>query len=120
VGDLLHRKIGDVAKERLTIASALTRIDMGSLVFFIGILLAVATLEHTHILVSLAVWLNQTIGRHDVIVLIICPERHPWQRISDDQRGCFRCLRDAVRCVCDRCNGGLIGCQARVCCFIDT
>jgi Na+/H+ antiporter NhaD/arsenite permease-like protein len=50
---------------------ALSKIDMSSLVFFIGILLSVATLEHTHILTSLATWLDQTVGRQDVIVLII-------------------------------------------------
>ncbi len=35
---------------------------MSSIVFFIGILLAVATLEHTHILTSLAQWLDQSWG----------------------------------------------------------
>jgi Na+/H+ antiporter NhaD/arsenite permease-like protein len=71
VGDFLHRNTDDLQKQQLTIASALTRIDMGSLVFFIGILLAVATLEHTHILTSLALWLEQSIGRQDIIVLVI-------------------------------------------------
>ena len=41
------------------------------IVFFIGILLAVATLEHTHILTSLAQWLTETVGRVDVIVTLI-------------------------------------------------
>lgn len=72
VGDLVHRhKEDDLKKQRLTIARALTRIDMSSIVFFIGILLSVAVLEHTHILSSLAKWLDQTVGRQDVIVLII-------------------------------------------------
>jgi Na+/H+ antiporter NhaD/arsenite permease-like protein len=44
---------------------------MSSIVFFIGILLAVATLEHTHVLSSLANWLDQTVGRQDLIVLLI-------------------------------------------------
>ena len=44
---------------------------MSSIVFFIGILLAVATLEHTHILTSLAQWLDQSVGRLDVIVMLI-------------------------------------------------
>ncbi|HNH36765.1 MAG TPA: sodium:proton antiporter, partial [Rhodocyclaceae bacterium] len=35
------------------------------------ILLAVATLEHTRILAALAGWLDQAIGRQDVIVLAI-------------------------------------------------
>jgi Na+/H+ antiporter NhaD/arsenite permease-like protein len=71
IGDLVHGKTDDPTKQRLTIASALTRIDIGSVVFFVGILLAVATLEHAHILSALAHWLEQTIGRHDVIVLTI-------------------------------------------------
>ena len=44
---------------------------MSSIVFFISILLSVATLEHAHILTSLAKWLDETIGRQDVIVMII-------------------------------------------------
>ena len=71
VGDLLHRNKSHEDKERLTLVRALTRIDMASIVFFIGILLAVAALDHTHILSSLAKWLDQTIGRQDVIVMII-------------------------------------------------
>ena len=71
VGDLLHLKKDEVKKENYTLARALTRIDMASIIFFIGILLAVAVLEHTHILPSLAKWLDQTVGRQDVIVILI-------------------------------------------------
>ncbi|MDE2618224.1 MAG: sodium:proton antiporter NhaD, partial [Burkholderiales bacterium] len=72
VGDLVHRnKEDDLAKQRLTLARALTRIDMSSIVFFIGILLAVAVLEHTHILSSIAQWLDQSVGRQDVIIMLI-------------------------------------------------
>jgi Na+/H+ antiporter NhaD/arsenite permease-like protein len=72
VGDLVHRdQEDDLKKQRLTIARALTRIDMSSIVFFIGILLSVAVLEHTHILSSLAQWLDHTVGRQDIIVMII-------------------------------------------------
>jgi Na+/H+ antiporter NhaD/arsenite permease-like protein len=70
-GELLHSKKEDEAKEHLTLVRALKQIDMSSIVFFIGILLAVATLEHTHILTNLAKWLTQTVGREDVIVTII-------------------------------------------------
>jgi Na+/H+ antiporter NhaD/arsenite permease-like protein len=70
-GDLVHRHKEDDAKQHLTLVHALSKIDMGSLVFFIGILLAVATLEHTHTLSALAQWLDQTIGRQDLIVMII-------------------------------------------------
>jgi Na+/H+ antiporter NhaD/arsenite permease-like protein len=71
VGDLIHRRKPDEDKEHFTLAHALTRIDMSSIVFFIGILLAVAALEHTHILTALAQWLDQAVGRLDVIVVII-------------------------------------------------
>lgn len=71
VGDLVHKDKDEDTRQPLTLASALARIDMGSIVFFIGILLSVATLEHTHILASLATWLDQSVGRQDIIVLLI-------------------------------------------------
>ncbi len=71
VGDLLHRDRPVEQKEHLTLVHALTRIDMASVVFFTGILLAVAVLEHTHVLADIAAWLDATVGRLDVIVLLI-------------------------------------------------
>ncbi len=71
VGDLVHKQKDEFEKEHLTLARALTRIDMSSIVFFIGILLAVAVLEHTHILASIAQWLDHNVGRQDVIVMLI-------------------------------------------------
>jgi Na+/H+ antiporter NhaD/arsenite permease-like protein len=71
VGDLVHKDKDDADKDHLTLVRALTRIDMASVVFFIGILLSVAVLEHTHVLTALAQWLDKVVGRQDVIVLII-------------------------------------------------
>jgi len=71
VGDLVHREKEHDSKEVLTLGHALSRIDMSSIVFFIGILLSVAVLERTHILTSLAQWLDDAVGRQDLIVLII-------------------------------------------------
>lgn len=71
LGNLVHRSKADEDKEHLTMVHALARIDMGSIIFFIGILLSVAILEHTLILGALAKWLDQTVGRQDVIVAII-------------------------------------------------
>ena len=71
VGDLIHKHKDEGARQPLTLAHALSRIDMGSIVFFIGILLSVATLEHTHILSALATWLDHTVGRQDIIVVLI-------------------------------------------------
>ncbi len=70
LGELIHRNKTEDNKEHLSLGSALQRIDMSSLVFFIGILLAVATLEHTHILTALAEWLDKVVGSQTVIVTI--------------------------------------------------
>jgi len=71
VADLMHRRKEDSQKQHLTLVSALARIDMGSIVFFIGILLAVSVLEHSHVLGALAHWLDETVGRLDLIVMVI-------------------------------------------------
>ena len=71
VGDLVHKHKDEETRQPLTLAHALSRIDMSSIIFFVGILLAVATLEHTHILTALAQWLDQHVGRLDIIVIII-------------------------------------------------
>lgn len=71
IGEILHRRKSFEERQRVTIAQALTRIDMSALVFFIGILLAVATLQHAGILASLAGRLDALFGRLDLIVLTI-------------------------------------------------
>jgi Na+/H+ antiporter NhaD/arsenite permease-like protein len=71
VGEVLHREKDERAKQRLTVAHALTRIDLSSIVFFVGILLAVATLEHSKILTALANALDQVIGRQEIIVILL-------------------------------------------------
>lgn len=71
VGELVHRDKDEEQKKRLTLVHALTRIDMSSIVFFIGILLAVAALEHTGALAMLAKWLDANVGRQDAIVVLL-------------------------------------------------
>jgi Na+/H+ antiporter NhaD/arsenite permease-like protein len=71
LGDIMHKNKEDTEKQSLTLVSALMRIDMSSIVFFIGILLAVATLEHSHILNMLATWLDVNVGRQDLIVTLM-------------------------------------------------
>ena len=69
--DWLHKDKAEEDKAHLTLASSLSRIDMASITFFMGILLAVAVLEHAHILAHLAQWLNDSVGRMDVTVMLI-------------------------------------------------
>ena len=71
VGELIHRDKEEDEKKGLTLVHALTRIDMSSIVFFIGILLAVAALERAQVLQMLANWLDAHVGRQDVIVVLL-------------------------------------------------
>ncbi|WP_286817818.1 sodium:proton antiporter NhaD [Desulfobacter sp. UBA2225] len=71
VAELVHKEKPDEEKEHLTIVHALAKIDMASILFFVGILMAVAILENTHILTALATWLNKTIGQQSIIVAFI-------------------------------------------------
>ena len=71
VGELIHRDKEGREKRELLPPHALTRIDMSSIVFFVGILLAVATLEHTHVLTMLAGWLDRVVGRQELIVIAL-------------------------------------------------
>ncbi len=69
--DLLHVRKDDDEKHQYSAAHALTKIDTPSVLFFLGILLSVATLESTHILENFAHMLEKSIGNLDVIVAII-------------------------------------------------
>ncbi|MBP0116146.1 MULTISPECIES: sodium:proton antiporter NhaD [Bradyrhizobium] len=71
VGEIVHRHKEEHVRQPLTLVHALTRIDMSSVVFFVGILLAVACLEHAGLLSMLARWLDTAIGRQDVIVVVL-------------------------------------------------
>jgi Na+/H+ antiporter NhaD/arsenite permease-like protein len=71
VGELIHWDKEEDAKKPLTLVHALARIDMGLIVFFIGILFAVAALEHARVLEILAKSLDANIGRQDVIVVML-------------------------------------------------
>ncbi len=71
VGNILHRNKPDEEKDHLRLAKALKRIDMASVVFFIGILLAVASLSANGMLPALAGWLDVKLGNQSLIVIII-------------------------------------------------
>jgi Na+/H+ antiporter NhaD/arsenite permease-like protein len=71
VGEIVHRHKDEHVRQPLTLVHALARIDMSSIVFFVGILLAVACLDHAGLLSMLAKWLDATLGRQDVIVVAL-------------------------------------------------
>ncbi len=69
--DIIHRKKKSEDKNRYSAANALMKIDMPSLLFFLGILLAVSGLDSLNVLKSLSEWMDSTIGNKDVIILSI-------------------------------------------------
>ncbi|MBI5262133.1 MAG: sodium:proton antiporter NhaD [Bradyrhizobium sp.] len=71
VGEIVHRHKEEDVRRPLTLVHALGRIDMSAVVFFVGILLAVACLEHAHVLQLVANWLDTNIGRQDIIVILL-------------------------------------------------
>lgn len=70
-GEIVHRHKEEEEKKHLTLVAALQRVDMSILLFFVGILLAVGVLEHTHILANFAVRLDEAIGSQTIIVIMI-------------------------------------------------
>lgn len=69
--EILHRKKDADDRSRFTPSHALSKIDTPSILFFLGILLAVSSLESTHILSDLASKLDHSLGNKDVIVILI-------------------------------------------------
>jgi Na+/H+ antiporter NhaD/arsenite permease-like protein len=69
VTDLMHHNYED--RHHLRVGHALTRIDVSSVLFFLGILLAIGSLESIGVLKDLANWMDNTIGNKDVIVTAI-------------------------------------------------
>jgi Na+/H+ antiporter NhaD/arsenite permease-like protein len=69
LAEIIHR--GEEEVKKFTAAHALSRIDVPSILFFFGILAAVAALESAGILSRLAVGMDNAIGNKDVIVTAI-------------------------------------------------
>lgn len=71
VTELIHRRFDDAQLNPLTIVSALTRIDVPSVLFFLGILLAVAALQTAGYLTGMATWLDVNLGNIYLVNLAI-------------------------------------------------
>jgi NhaD family Na+/H+ antiporter len=69
VTDLLHHKHED--RQHLRVPYILTKIDVSSILFFLGILLAINALESVGILDQMANYLNQTVKNTTAIASII-------------------------------------------------
>jgi Na+/H+ antiporter NhaD/arsenite permease-like protein len=69
--ELINPDVDDAERKQFSAASALGRIDMTSVLFFLGILLAVGALQAMATLTSLAEYLNDTIKDNRVIITLI-------------------------------------------------
>ncbi|MDQ3016340.1 MAG: sodium:proton antiporter NhaD [Bacteroidota bacterium] len=64
---ILHQRAQQGLYKKLSVAAALQRIDSSSILFFLGILLAVSALQSAGILPLLATYLNDTLGNDYLI-----------------------------------------------------
>lgn len=69
--ELVHRHDNWRIKQQMTVVGVLTRVDMSSILFFLGILLAVSGLATAGHLIDMATWLDQTFGNLYVINVLI-------------------------------------------------
>jgi NhaD family Na+/H+ antiporter len=71
LSEFLHADKDEETKKPYTVGHALTKIDTSSVLFFLGILLAIGALESFGYLTQLAVVLEQTFGNQYLIVSLI-------------------------------------------------
>jgi Na+/H+ antiporter NhaD/arsenite permease-like protein len=71
VTEILHRNKAEQHAGQLGVTQALRRIDTASVLFFLGILLAVGSLQAIGMLSALAGWLERSVGNLSLIVLFI-------------------------------------------------
>ena len=71
VTEIIHRKKEEENKDALSVASALQKIDVPSILFFLGILMAITALQSMGLLTRLATLMQEQIGNTTAIVLSI-------------------------------------------------
>ena len=71
ISEMINPHADEAARRPFSAAGALSRIDSSSVLFFLGILLAVGALESMEILTHFATLLNTTFGDNRIIVTLI-------------------------------------------------
>ena len=71
VSEIINPDLDESIKKQYTAANALSRIDMPSVLFFLGILLAVGALQSMSTLANFAAYLNDTLGDNRIIITLI-------------------------------------------------
>lgn len=71
VTEIIHKNKNEEDKDIFSVMQALRKSDVPSVLFFLGILVAISALESTHQLTHLAEYMDRTIGNIDIIVIFI-------------------------------------------------
>jgi Na+/H+ antiporter NhaD/arsenite permease-like protein len=71
VTEIIHKNKNDSDKDSYSVVQAIRKADVPSVLFFLGILVAISALESTHLLTNLAEYMDKTIGNLNVIVISI-------------------------------------------------
>ncbi len=71
VSELINPNLDEIERKNYTAGHALTKIDMPSVLFFLGILLAVGSLQSIGTLSNFATYLNDSIGDNRIIITLI-------------------------------------------------
>ncbi len=71
ITELLHRAKHEEERYNFSVVHALRKIDTSTILFFLGILIAISALQSTGILTQLAKSMTASIGNESVIVIII-------------------------------------------------
>jgi len=69
--EIMHKGKEDERKTKYSVVGALRKIDVPSILFFLGILVAISALESIGSLVQLASWLSETLHNENIIVIAI-------------------------------------------------
>lgn len=71
VTEMINPELDEARRKHFSVAGALARIDTSSVLFFLGILLAVGVLEATLVLAAFQELLERTIGDNRIIITLI-------------------------------------------------
>lgn len=71
ITEMIHSGKDEIEKGTRSVVHALRKIDTPSILFFLGILVAVAAVQSVGLLTNVALWLDRTVGNVTFIVLII-------------------------------------------------
>ena len=71
ISEIIHADKDEEEKKPYSAVHALSKIDTSSVLFFLGILVAIHSLQSTYLLNKLALWMDNSIGNLNVIAMAI-------------------------------------------------